>query len=139
MSYQNKHRLFVEQQIAKFAINSLLEAGFTLSVNDGEDTVLHRSADAPSVFSAMFSTDEDYLIAHVPTWNTSDDSDRCGWIRFIYGNDGPDVINDHTVETYPVFDVVMAKVSKWVDCWEELGNFPSVPLRVGTFENIGSL
>ena len=136
MTYANKHRQFVEKQIARYAINTLIEAGFYLTVHDGVEDTIETSQDAPKVFQAMFGTDGDWLVAYEPIGSLFDNR---GWIRFIYGNDGVDVISDYTVSTYPYFDTAMAKINAWVDHHEEAGFFPIVPLRVGEFENIGSM
>lgn len=79
----------IEKRIVASAIADLLEADYEITVNDGEEDVLKRSTDPSKIASAMMSTDEDWL--HV-----SKEGSR-GWVRFIYGNDGPDVINDYTV------------------------------------------
>ena len=39
--------------------------------------------------AAMFSTDEDYLYVHKG-------KEKAGWVRFIYGESGWDVICDYT-------------------------------------------
>lgn len=81
----------IERRIAKAAVTALIEAGFTVSVNDGGETVLTDSIDAKAIEAAMFSTEEDHL--HV----TRVSDGLRGWVLFIYGNDGWDVIADHTV------------------------------------------
>jgi hypothetical protein len=81
----------IERRIVKTAVKALIEAGFTVSVNDGEEIVLTDSIDAKAIEAAMFSTDQDQL--HVT--RTSDG--LRGWVLLIYGNDGHDVIADNTV------------------------------------------
>lgn len=81
----------IERRIAKAAVKAFIEAGFTVSVFDGGETVLTDSIDAKAIEAAMFSTDEDQL--HVT--RTSDG--LRGWVLFVYGNDGHDVIADNTV------------------------------------------
>jgi len=95
----------VEKSIARRAIKELLAAGFALSVNDGEETTLKLSRRPRIIAEAMFSTDQDYLLVHKPLVdgdpNNNFDPDHFGWVRFIYGNDGWDVINDNTVNLEP--------------------------------------
>lgn len=80
----------VERQIARAAINGLLAAGYTVSVNNGGDTdEIEPSTDARAILKEMFATDEEHLIAHR-------DGKRSGWVFFVYGNDGWDVISDYT-------------------------------------------
>ncbi len=79
----------IEKKIVASVIADLLEADFLITVNDGEEDVLLSSDDPEAIAAAMMSTDEDYLMVDGPKFN--------GWVRFIYGNDGPDVISDYTV------------------------------------------
>lgn len=84
-----KIRQEVERKIATAAIDGLLAAGFTISVNDGDETTLEHSVDKAAILGAMFTTDEDLLIA-------CRHKRGIGWVKFIYGNDGWDVISDYT-------------------------------------------
>jgi hypothetical protein len=80
----------LEEKIVRQVIKDALAAGYKLTVNDGQDDVLTLSTKPREVFGVMFSTDEDYLfLREGPEGNT-------GWVRFVYGNDGWDVVNDYT-------------------------------------------
>lgn len=97
-------RQMVERKIAKLTIEVLLKAGFSLGVNDGEEQVLSFSKDAREVFEAMFTTDEDLLLIFEPARDPNDADKRPDmWVRFVYGNDGWDVIADysHSVSLNP--------------------------------------
>jgi len=96
----------IETAIIRKTVKALLTAGHALSVNDGEETVIRRSTDAKAIISAMRSTDEDILIAYKPH-----DAATGGWVRFIYGNAGWDVINDHTMS----LEAVLAPVIEFAD------------------------
>lgn len=96
----------IEDQIIKATISALLKAGFAVSVNDGEETTVNRSVNPDLIFTAMKTTDEDYLLVHD------------GWVRFIYGNDDTEVINDYTVNLEPV----MVKVFEMITEYEEGGS-----------------
>ncbi|EDI1797361.1 hypothetical protein AXJ42_22300 [Salmonella enterica subsp. enterica serovar Newport] len=80
----------IERAIAREAIKGLLADDFKISVFDGEQTTLKHSTDAAEIEAAMFTTDEDQL--HVEHQHVAEK----GWVLFIYGNDGHDVIADHT-------------------------------------------
>ncbi|EBW7170423.1 TPA: hypothetical protein OR504_004258 [Escherichia coli] len=80
----------IERAIAREAIKGLLADDFKISVFDGEQTTLKDSTDAAAIEAVMFTTDEDQL--HVSHQHV----DEKGWVLFIYGNDGHDVIADHT-------------------------------------------
>jgi hypothetical protein len=96
-----KPRIRIEQKIARYTVRALLRAGFLLSVYDGEEITVERSADAATICNAMFSTDEDYLFVY-----EDGQAARNGWVRFVYGNDGYDVICDYTTNLDPQMDAV---------------------------------
>jgi hypothetical protein len=87
----NKLRMELEMRIPRAAVKGLLAAGYLITVYDGEEDTLVRSSDAKAILKATRTTDEDYLLASTASRNDA------GWVRFIYGNEGPDVINDYTV------------------------------------------
>jgi hypothetical protein len=76
----NQKRIETEKAIVKHAIAGLLKLGYLITVNDGEETTLLRSANVDTIFAAMFTTDEDFLFVY--------DCSRSvfGTVRFIYGN-----------------------------------------------------
>lgn len=92
-----KIRQDVEKRIARATIKGLLAAGFLITVFDGEEETVQRSRSPKVILGAMMTTDEDYLIVFNPgpSWR-GDDGRRAGWVRFVYGNSGWDVINDYT-------------------------------------------
>jgi hypothetical protein len=96
-----KPRIRIEQKIARFTVRALLRAGFVLSVYDGEEITVSQSSDAAAICNAMFTTDEDYLYVYKPGEKV-----RFGWVRFVYGNDGYDVICDYTTNLDPQMDAV---------------------------------
>ncbi|HBL6731686.1 TPA: hypothetical protein LSG62_004489 [Serratia liquefaciens] len=85
-------RLRTEREIAVAAVKGLVQAGYQISVFDGEEVVNAPSNDADSILGDMFSTDIDQL----EVFNAGDHVNRAGWVLFVYGNDGWDVICDHT-------------------------------------------
>jgi hypothetical protein len=83
-------RVAVERRIVKRTVKDLLEAGYTLSVFDGEEESAMTSTDYKLLHDALLNTDQDFLNVWV-------NGKRFGWVRFVYGNDGYDVISDYTV------------------------------------------
>jgi hypothetical protein len=79
----------IEQAIVKRVIADTLAAGYSIDVFDGDEFVLENGTDADAIFKAMFATDEEQLYLRK-------DGKRWGWIFFIYGENGWDVINNHT-------------------------------------------
>ncbi len=102
----------IEDQIIQATISALLKEGYALSVNDGEETTVDRSRNLDLIFSAMKTTDEDYLLAY-----DDDGTLKSGYVRFIYGNDGADVVNDYTINLDPVMD----EIAKMIAIYEEGG------------------
>ena len=63
----------------------------------------------------MFSTDEDTLVLHVK--ESGDEYSlkiykRIGWAQFTYGNDGYDVLSDHTANLEPLMATITAYQTK---------------------------
>jgi hypothetical protein len=83
---------YTERLIARQCIKDLLDAGYVVTVNDGEENTLIRSTHPAAIFAAMGTTDEDWLLVIKPG-----DLDSGSFVRFVYGNDGPDVICDYGV------------------------------------------
>lgn len=101
-----KMRQLVEREIAEAVIKALLEAGFLLGVNDGEETTIRWSRDAKAVLAKMFTTDEDRLLVYIDAdqddpLNVERETRPDYWVMFVYGNDGWDVISDYTVALEP--------------------------------------
>lgn len=86
-----KMRQIVERRIASALIRDGLLAGYTISVHDGGEFVLKDSTSRKDILKAMFSTDEDTL------YFKTEGGKHHGWVLFIYGNDGWDVISDYSV------------------------------------------
>ena len=101
-----KQRQAIEKRIVASAIADLLEANFELTVDDGEDGVLVRSTDPEAIAAAMMLTDEDRLFAYHHAM--PDGGKAEGWVYFVYGNDGPDVINDYTTNLEPYLAETLA-------------------------------
>lgn len=85
-------RALVEREIMRRTIAALLDQGYLLQINDGEDDATEVISDAAVLLEAAFSTDEDRLRVYKPGRTPR----YHGWIHFIYGNSGWDVISDHT-------------------------------------------
>jgi hypothetical protein len=89
-------RQAIEKKIVNATIKSLLAAGYFLTVHDGEEEVLKLSRDTRAIRKALYSTDEDSLIAYRKEGERG--FRQVGWVMFIYGNDGDgwNVIHDYT-------------------------------------------
>lgn len=81
-------RLEIERQIVSKAVDCLLAAGYSLSVYNGEEPSTPFFTDREQVLAHLFACDEERLLARSATTN--------GWLLFVYGNGGYDVIADGT-------------------------------------------
>lgn len=96
---RRRAEMLAERVIVLKLIDTLLAAGFELSVNDGEEN--HPwTTDRAAVIDAILNTDEDTLRVRK--------DGRTGWVLLVYGNGGWDVICDYTVWLEDVLAPVMA-------------------------------
>lgn len=96
MPITNDRRQQIEDLILRNLIAELLSHGFFLSVHDGESRTVSRSTDADTIFKALKTTDDDYLLVY-RTRNAS----CLGVVSLVYGNDGLDVISDNGTALEP--------------------------------------
>ena len=78
-----------EARIARKVVKAILDYGFTVSVNDGEETTLVKSSKAKEIHEAMNSTDHDILYVH------GTDGVKIGFILFVWGNE-EEVVSDYS-------------------------------------------
>jgi hypothetical protein len=78
-----------ERRIARQLVKDILTAGHTISVHDGEDFAIKRSADAAAILKELAQTGADNLIIR------RTDGERVGFVSLVWGNDC-DLISDHS-------------------------------------------
>lgn len=98
-------RIRTELKIVRKTASTLIRAGYAISVHDGEEVVLKRSRKVTDIMGVVFTTDEDNFFVYPK------DSEQASFVRFIYGNDGWDVINDYGTS----LEAVMAPVNAYCD------------------------
>jgi len=84
-------RIAIEQKIVRRVVKDALAAGYVVSVFDSEEWTVKRSGSYTKIHDALFSTDEDTIRLR------DKDGNDLGIVRFIYGNEGYDVIADYSV------------------------------------------
>ena len=99
-----------EQQTARKTVETLLAAGYSLSVFDGEEITVKRSLDAESILGAMGTTDEDWLKVY-PLAEGNPKPAPIGWVRFVWGNEDWVAIADYTTN----LETVLQLVFSWVE------------------------
>lgn len=89
----DKPRFMIEWTIVKMAITLLLEAGYVLKFDhDGVDDIRTIETVDLATMEELFACDEETLYVYRdPKGNICDK-----FVKFIYGNDGPDVISDYS-------------------------------------------
>ena len=117
-----KARQRVEQTIALTAARALLDAGYSLGVNDGEETTIHHSKNLEDIKDKLFTTDEDWLLVFVKGDNRKDPRPQY-WVRLVYGNDGWDVISDYSNH----LDSVIGDGTKTYELIDRLSEDTSIP------------
>lgn len=100
-----KTRQKIEKLIARKFVRIALKAGFAISLdNGGDDYEFKHSTDFKHIVGEMFATDDEWL-------HLSKDGNYVGWVWFVYGNDGWDVIADYTTN----LEDLMPEVEKLSD------------------------
>lgn len=94
MNVQERQR--IERRIATAAAKGLIAAGYKIAVYDGEEIAQPKTDDVRAIIGAMFSTDEDRFFVYRRATGAEAGWERIGWVWFVYGNDGWDVIADNT-------------------------------------------
>lgn len=118
---------FVEYLVIGGIIDDLLGAGFSISVNNGEEAVIKRSTDRAAILAVMHETDDEYIICHGMPHNPPDGftlhegelfevgrkTDIAGWVRLIYGNEAAYVLNDHSTALSTWLDANDSNYQRW--------------------------
>lgn len=86
----SEHMSPTEQRIVGRLVDEILSRGYLLSVNDGEEWTVKRSADRAEIMAALATTDSDLLGIR-----KEGDKLSYGGFSLIWGN-GADVIADHS-------------------------------------------
>ena len=83
----------MEHAVIEAALDSLLAAGYFITVDDGEDFPVKKSRDKDKILEALGSVVSESLIVYEAT---GVGFKSVGSINLIYGNDGWDVIADNS-------------------------------------------
>jgi hypothetical protein len=100
-------RIKIEKRIVRQIVKNALARNWNVSVYDGEEITLLYSKNLTEIIKATFTTDEDVLIFRDAV------SKYVGQVALVYGNDGWDVVSDHTWSD--VMDEFMAPITELSD------------------------
>lgn len=97
MSGSVKMRQRVERMIARRVILDGKRAGYQFNVHNGGDgyELPSPTDDVKLLLKTMFATDDEYL-------HFFKDGKLFGWVYFVYGNGGWDVVSDYTTNLVTV-------------------------------------
>lgn len=103
-------RLAVEQDIVIRVIDAMLAAGYSLQTDilGGDARPAQPTKDRDSILSEMMAVDDEFL----GVFDDDPEDDRpIGWVRFVYGNDGWDVVSDYTTN----LESILAPINQYAD------------------------
>lgn len=90
---QVNFRRKVERLIVKQVIVDLLAAGYTLTIDhDGEIETIHITDTSDTIIDEVMACDEETIYARAATGRP-----KGSFVKFVYGNDGWDVVSDYGV------------------------------------------
>jgi hypothetical protein len=105
MNWKIQERIRIEKEIARQVLEAGKKAGYTFAINNGGDED-EEAATVDEAMKLMFETDDETLFFMTP------DGSPVGWVYFVYGNDGWDVINDYTSNLSSLIDPICDAASK---------------------------
>lgn len=110
-----KQRIVIERSIVRRAVTDILAASpcYRILVHDGEEVALERSRDLGAIMAKIMATGEETLFLYQPSGIADACYVRMGWISLIYGNDGWDVIADHSDNE--ITNKLLAGASEYAD------------------------
>lgn len=85
-----QHRQKIELEIATAIIRSALSLDYVVSIHDGEDFAIQHSNNLNDLVQHLATTDEDTIYIY------TNEAKPIGWVFLVYGNNGHDVIADHS-------------------------------------------
>lgn len=96
-------RISLEKKIVRSLVNELIEGGFILSLDNGDEELVD-CADAVVFMKHTAKTDEETIFARKGDVST--------WASLVYGNDGYDVISDSGVSLDALTPVTQALIER---------------------------
>jgi hypothetical protein len=109
-----KNRIACEKSITKTLIKSILDLGYLVAVYDGEQK--YNDLTAKQALDNAMAVDECWIYARKHSEQTEGKFKTYATFYLIYGNDGFDVICDHSVNEYT--DQILLTVNPVVEKWE---------------------
>lgn len=92
-------RITGERLVFRTLAKTLLDAGFSLRIHDGEDWTGPLTTNLDRVTADIMATDDDKLYVYLGDGENK--PRQIGWAWFIYGNMANEVINDYSTTLEP--------------------------------------
>lgn len=100
-----KLRQAIEIEILTAVVDEALRQGFSISVYDGGEHFT-ATTDRATLLDQLFNTDEDVIFLY-------QNNEQIGWVKFVYGNDGWDVVSDYTTNLESIMGPANALSEKY--------------------------
>jgi len=101
----------IDRDIICAVIDDALAAGHVISVNDGEEWTVRKSADRAEVIAALVTTDADTLSIR------DAEGVRVASVYLVYGNEPGVVICDHT--DTPAANALLARANALAEAYSD--------------------
>lgn len=92
-----KARIIIERAVVRHAATALVASGLQLRLHDGETWATALTTNVADIMGELGACDEESLYAWEPSTEPGKDGRYAGKLFLVYGNDGWDVIADHSV------------------------------------------
>jgi hypothetical protein len=97
-------RIGVEVDIVTRTVDALLAAGYALATEHGDGLLpAVPTRNRAAMLGELMEVDDEYIMAYTPGRDG-----HFGWVRFVYGNGGYDVISDYSVNLETTLEPVNA-------------------------------
>lgn len=85
----------IERKIAAKVVEDILAAGYSITIayHDSNSDTIVQSTDAAAIVAELNQCDVEYLLVHEAGSNRFE---HLGWVEFVYGNSGYDLIAENT-------------------------------------------
>ncbi len=105
-------RINVERELVLKTVDALLAAGHALATDEGDHRfygAVDPTRDRDAIVAALMEVDDEHLGVFAGSQATGQ-ARVCqpfAWVRFVYGNDGFDVISDYTTNLSAIVDPIV--------------------------------
>lgn len=124
-------RIAVEQDIVTRTVDAFLAAGYLLQTDLHDDPRPEKpTADRAAILDEVMEVDDEFLgLFH------DEDCGPFGWVRFVYGNDGWDVISDYTTN----LEGVLAPINAYAEQLDAQRSETTTPVSQLLAEDVAEL